>query len=49
MYRVPERLVPVLMEEVQVMIDLGVIEPSTSEWSSPVFLVVKKDGSIRLP
>ncbi|XP_029919926.1 uncharacterized protein LOC115368085 [Myripristis murdjan] len=47
MYRIPERMVPVLMEEIEVMLELGVIEPSTSEWSNPVVLVIKKDGSIR--
>lgn len=35
-----------LMEEIKVMINLGVIEPSTSEWSNPIVLVIKKDGSI---
>lgn len=46
MYRIPERMVPVLMEEIEIMFELGVIEPSTSEWSNPVVLVIKKDGSI---
>lgn len=46
-YRVPERLLPVLKEELETMQDLGVIEPSLSEWSSPVILVPKKDGSLR--
>ncbi|KAJ8250945.1 hypothetical protein GJAV_G00215140 [Gymnothorax javanicus] len=45
-YRVPERLLPVLKEELEVMQEMGVIEPSYNEWSSPVILVPKKDGSL---
>lgn len=47
MYRVPERLLPALREELQVMQRLGVIERSESAWSSPVVLVPKKDGTMR--
>ena len=46
-YRVPERLLPVLKEELDKMMELGVIEPSSSEWSSPIILVPKKDGTLR--
>ncbi|KAL2089206.1 hypothetical protein ACEWY4_016105 [Coilia grayii] len=47
MYRIPERLMPALQEELEVMQRLGVIERSNSSWSSPVVLVPKKDGSLR--
>lgn len=46
-YRVPERLLPVLQEELDMMLQLGAIEPSFSEWSSPIILVPKKDGGLR--
>lgn len=45
--RVPARLIPALKEEVQMMLASDIIEPSTSEWCSPVVLVPKKDGTLR--
>lgn len=47
-YRVPQHLVAKLLKEVEEMQRLGVIEPSHSEWCSPVVIVVKKDGSLRI-
>ena len=35
-------------EEVEKILRMGVIQPSKSEWCSPVVLVPKKDGSTRL-
>lgn len=46
-YCIPERLVSVLREELDVMLSLGVIEPSSSDWCSPVVLVPKRDHTIR--
>ncbi|KAJ0044064.1 hypothetical protein NL108_006172 [Boleophthalmus pectinirostris] len=46
-YRIPERLVPVLQKEIKLMLELGIIEVSSSEWCSPIVLVPKKDGSLR--
>ncbi|XP_047219374.1 uncharacterized protein LOC124867136 [Girardinichthys multiradiatus] len=46
-YRIPERLMPELKKEINFMLELGIIEISTSEWCSPVVLVPKKDGSLR--
>ena len=43
MYRVPEHLLSSLKTEVEEMLSLGVIE---SEWSNPVVLVPKKDGTM---
>ena len=36
-----------LREELDVMLSLGVVEPSSSDWCSPVVLVPKRDGTIR--
>lgn len=46
-YRVPERMVEQLKTEVKMMLEMGIIEPSQSEWSSPILLVPKKDGGVR--
>ncbi|XP_028437739.1 uncharacterized protein LOC114558153 [Perca flavescens] len=46
-YRIPERLLASLEKEIQLMLSLGIIETSRSEWCHPVVLVPKKDGSIR--
>ncbi|XP_069502965.1 uncharacterized protein [Ambystoma mexicanum] len=46
-YRIPESKVKAINQEVQEMLDLGIIEPSFSDWSSPVVLVPKPDGSVR--
>lgn len=47
-YRVPETLVSGLRDEIRIMQELGVIEASTSEWSSPIVVVPKKDGTLRI-
>ncbi len=46
-YRVPEARRQAIEEEIQQMMKLGVIEPSTSPWSSPIVLVPKPDGTLR--
>jgi hypothetical protein len=35
-------------DEIERMKNLGVIEPSTSEWSAPIVLIPKPDGSLRV-
>lgn len=37
----------ILNEEIDKMIESGVIRPSRSPWASPVVMVTKKDGSVR--
>ena len=43
--RLPEVLKPVVNSEVDKMLSQGVIQQSSSPWSSPIVMVQKKDGS----
>lgn len=36
-----------MKREIELMLKEGVIEPSTSDWASPIALVGKKDGTVR--
>ena len=47
-YRIPYSYREMVQEEMKEMEEKGVIEESTSEWASPMVLVGKKDGSMRL-
>ena len=47
MYRQPETHHRIVQEEVQSMLEKGVIEKSSSPWNAPVILVKKPDGSWR--
>nr|XP_010769589.1 PREDICTED: uncharacterized protein LOC104945589 [Notothenia coriiceps] len=46
-YRLPEHRRKIVQAELQAMLEMGVIEESTSDWCCPVVLVRKSDGSIR--
>ena len=46
-YRIPHSRRKVLEAEITGMLDSGIITPSKSEWSSPLLLVPKSDGSFR--
>ena len=47
-YRIPQAYREAVLKELQEMEENGVIEPSCSEWASPIVVAKKKDGSIRL-
>jgi Reverse transcriptase (RNA-dependent DNA polymerase) len=46
-YRAGQKSRGIEKEEVERMLEAGVIEPALSEWASPVVLITKKDGSTR--
>ena len=46
-YRIPYAQREEMMKEVQRMEEMGVVQPSRSEWASPVVMVPKKDGTQR--
>ncbi len=46
-YRLPLTKRKVVEDEIENMLEKGVIRPSQSPWAAPVTLVPKKDGSIR--
>ena len=47
-YRVPQAYQTMVMQEIKEMLNQGIIEPSVSEWASPIVPILKKDGSLRL-
>ena len=46
-YPLPHSQTSVIKEEVQTMLDMGVIERAASPYSAPIVLVKKKDGKVR--
>ena len=46
--RIPPHLESEVKQRVQDMVEQGILEPSDGTWSSPVVLVKKKDGSVRI-
>ena len=45
--RVPIHKKKIVQEEIDKMLDRGVIEPADGPWASPIVLVTKKDGTTR--
>ena len=45
--RVPHALRPLVEEQIDRMIESGIVRPSNSSWASPIVLVRKKDGTYR--
>lgn len=45
-YRDPEKLVLTMKQEIETMLKMETIEPSSSEWNNPIVLV-PKDGTLR--
>ena len=47
-YKAPDSLKPAVEDQITKMLQLGLIEESDIEYSSPLVVVKKTDGSIRL-
>ena len=47
-YRLAHKAQEILREEIQTLLNQGIIRPSTSPWAAPIVLVPKKDGTRRM-
>ena len=47
-YKIPQKLEEEVNKEIEKMLEMGIIRPSTSPWAAPVVIVPKPDGTIRL-
>ena len=47
-YRTSPKMQRIIDEEIESLLKHGFIEPSTSEWRSPVVMIPKKDGTYRM-
>lgn len=43
-YRVPQSLIPEMNKQIDELLENDIIEPSNSNWNSPILLVPKKEG-----
>jgi hypothetical protein len=46
-YTIPYAKEKIIEESIEKMLKMGIVEPSDSNWSSPIVLVIKSDGSER--
>jgi len=46
-FRQPQHLKSIIEEQIEEMLNAGIIKPSESSWASPVIMVRKKDGKWR--
>ena len=46
-YTIPQKLEEEVNREIEKMLEMGIIRPSASPWSSPIVIVPKPDGTIR--
>ena len=47
-YRMPAKDLEEIKNQIKELLEKGYIQPSSSPWGSPVLLVEKKDGSLRM-
>ena len=47
-YPIPHAMKPILESEIETMLRMGIIEPSSAAYASPLVLVRKSDGSMRV-
>ena len=47
-YRIPQKLEEEVNKEIEKLLEMGIIRPSTSPWVAPDVIVPKPDGTIRL-
>ena len=45
--RVPFAVRQEVQRQIKMMEEMGVVQPSSSQWASPIVLVRKKDGTLR--
>ena len=47
-YKIPQKLEEEVNKEIEKMLEMGIIRPSTSPWAAPVVIVPKPDDTIKL-